>query len=103
MSADGLVQQFEVELLRDASPDAWLKFKPRVPNTGAFREITLILGSAPNYRPSALKVVSHSGLERVLVLQNISINRAPMANVARLERPNPKGYRRIPRPDALPP
>jgi hypothetical protein len=104
MSVDDLVRQFEVELLRDASPDAWLKLKPRSSDAvGPFREVTLILGSAPNYRPSAVKVVSNSGLERVLVFRNLDVNRAPLADAARLERPNLRGYRRISRPDLPPP
>jgi hypothetical protein len=100
MPVEPLRKQFKIELVHQTDTEVWLRFIPkRLADAGLFERATLIL-SRDRYVPKAIQMIDPTGLETVHVLQNVQIKPvregvAP-AGAENLERPDLRGYRRVP-------
>ncbi len=101
MPVEALRKQFEIELVRQTDTEVWLRFIPIWRDDAAlFERATLIL-SKDRYVPKAIQMIDATGSETVHVFKNVQINlvregEVGPAGVENLERPDLRGYRRVP-------
>jgi len=88
-----LIQQFEIELVRQTETDVWLKLKPKQKKDAVWlREASLIL-KTDRYLPRGLKTVDVAGNETVHNFTNLRINAGDGVDLT--NGPDLNGYRRV--------